>query len=402
MAERVFPLPDLGEGLEEAIVSAWLVDEGDTVSLNQPFVEIETAKATVEVPAPFAGRVARLHVAAGETLAVGAPLATFEVEGGGGTGTRHAGSSSPASSASPGVIGGDGSPAPAPAVASSVAATPAVRKLAKDLGVDLSMVSGSGPGGRVTREDVEVLSRSGIRATLPDGEPVTAWTVGSNTPAEEVPVSPIRRAVADRLSEVAAIPQVTTFRTVECTALDAMRRELGVSPLPVFVRALAEVVKDHPMLNATWTHRAILVHGKVNVGIATDTERGLVVPVVMDAWSLGIGEIADEIERLARAARAGSIKPTNTADATIAVTNTGSYGSEFGTPLLNPGHAVTIALGVIAPRALAIDGAVEARPACTLSLTFDHRVLDGATVGRAFGALVELLESRERLDALPR
>jgi 2-oxoisovalerate dehydrogenase E2 component (dihydrolipoyl transacylase) len=402
MAERVFPLPDLGEGLEEAIVSAWLVDEGDTVSLNQPFVEIETAKATVEVPAPFAGRVARLHVAAGETLAVGAPLATFEVEGGGGTGTRHAGSSSPASSASPGVIGGDGSPAPAPAVASSVAATPAVRKLAKDLGVDLSMVSGSGPGGRVTREDVEVLSRSGIRATLPDGEPVTAWTVGSNTPAEEVPVSPIRRAVADRLSEVAAIPQVTTFRTVECTALDAMRRELGVSPLPVFVRALAEVVKDHPMLNATWTDRAILVHGKVNVGIATDTERGLVVPVVMDAWSLGIGEIADEIERLARAARAGSIKPTNTADATIAVTNTGSYGSEFGTPLLNPGHAVTIALGVIAPQALVIDGAVEARPACTLSLTFDHRVLDGATVGRAFGALVELLESRERLDALPR
>jgi 2-oxoisovalerate dehydrogenase E2 component (dihydrolipoyl transacylase) len=401
MAERVFTLPDLGEGLEEAIVSAWLVDEGDTVSLNQPFVEIETAKATVEVPAPFAGRVARLHVAAGETLAVGAPLATFEVEGGDGTGTRHAGSSSPPASVLPGVIGGDGSPSSAPA-RPSVTATPAVRKLAKDLGVDLSTVSGSGQGGRVTREDVEALSRSGIRATLPDGEPVTAWTVGSNTPAEEVPVSPIRRAVADRLSEVAAIPQVTTFRTVECTALDAMRRELGVSPLPVFVRALAEVVKDHPMLNATWTHRAILVHGKVNVGIATDTERGLVVPVVMDAWSLGIGEIADEIERLARAARAGSIKPTNTADATIAVTNTGSYGSEFGTPLLNPGHAVTIALGVIAPQALVIDGAVEARPACTLSLTFDHRVLDGATVGRAFGALVELLESRERLDALPR
>jgi 2-oxoisovalerate dehydrogenase E2 component (dihydrolipoyl transacylase) len=401
MAERVFPLPDLGEGLEEAIVSAWLVAEGDTVSLNQPFVEIETAKATVEVPAPFAGRVARLHVAAGETLAVGAPLATFEVEGGDGTGTRHAGSSSPPASVLPGVIGGDGSPSSAPA-RPSVTATPAVRKLAKDLGVDLSTVSGSGQGGRVTREDVEALSRSGIRATLPDGEPVTAWTVGSNTPAEEVPVSPIRRAVADRLSEVAAIPQVTTFRTVECTALDAMRRELGVSPLPVFVRALAEVVKDHPMLNATWTDRAILVHGKVNVGIATDTERGLVVPVVMDAWSLGIGEIADEIERLARAAREGSIKPTNTSGATIAVTNTGSYGSEFGTPLLNPGHAVTIALGVIAPQALVIDGAVEARPACTLSLTFDHRVLDGATVGRAFGALVELLESRERLDALPR
>ncbi len=375
MAERVFTLPDLGEGLEEAIVSAWLVAEGATVELNQPFVEIETAKATVEVPSPFAGRVAKLHVGAGETLAVGAPLATFEVE--------------------------------AAAEATSVTAAPAVRKLAKDLGVDVSMVSGSGPGGRVTREDVESLARSGVRAasypaTLRSGEPANAWTVGSNTSSEEIPVSPIRRAVAERLSEAAAIPQVTTFRTVECTALEAVRRNLGVSPLPVFVRALSEVVKDHPMLNATWTDEALLVHDKVNVGIATDTERGLVVPVVMDAGSLGIGEIASEIDRLARAAREGSLKPTNTSGETIAVTNTGSYGSEFGTPLLNPGHAVTIALGVIAPRALVIDGRVEARPACTLSLTFDHRVLDGATVGRAFGALVELLESRERLDALPR
>ena len=375
MAERVFTLPDLGEGLEEAIVSAWLVAEGATVELNQPFVEIETAKATVEVPSPFAGRVAKLHVGAGETLAVGAPLATFEVE--------------------------------AAAEATSVTAAPAVRKLARDLGVDLAMVSGSGPGGRVTREDVESLARSGVRAasypaTLPSGGPATAWTVGSNSSSEEIPVSPIRRAVAQRLSQVAAIPQVTTFRTVECTALEAVRRNLGVSPLPVFVRALSEVVKDHPMLNATWTDEALLVHEKVNVGIATDTERGVVVPVVMDAGSLGIGEIASEIDRLARAAREGSLKPTNTSGETIAVTNTGSYGSEFGTPLLNPGHAATIALGVIAPRALVIDGRVEARPACTLSLTFDHRVLDGATVGRAFGALVVLLESRERLDTLPR
>lgn len=375
MAERVFSLPDLGEGLEEAVVSAWLIAEGDQVELNQPFVEIETVKATVEVPAPYAGRVSRLHVAAGVTLAVGAPLATFEIAGTDATG--------------------------------AVTATPAVRKLAKDRGVDLSVVSGSGPDGRVTREDVEALARSGTRAAAspaasPGGEPSTAWTVGTGTAAEEVPVSPIRRAIADTLSEVAAIPQVTTFRTVDCTALDTLRRELGVSPLPVFVRALAEIVSEHRMLNATWTDRSILVHGKVNVGVATDTDRGLVVPVVIDAGSRGIGEIAGTIDRLARAARAGSLKPTDTSGATIAVSNTGSYGSEFGTPLLDPGHAVTIALGVIGPRALVVDGAVEARPACTLSLTFDHRVLDGATVGRAFGALVKLLESRERLQALPR
>jgi pyruvate dehydrogenase E2 component (dihydrolipoamide acetyltransferase) len=361
MGERVFTLPDLGEGLEEAVVSEWLVAEGEQVELNHPFVEIETAKATVEVPAPFAGRIAKLHASSGATIAVGAPLVTFEVA--------------------------DGDPAagapPAPT------ATPAVRKLAKDLGVDLSLVTGSGPGGRVLREDVEATARPDAGAA-------------SNTAAEEIPISPIRRGIAERLTQVAAIPQVTTFRTVDCGALDAVRRELGVSPLPVFVRALAEIVTDHPLLNASWTERAILVHDRVDVGVATDTERGLVVPVVTDAGAIGIARIAAEIERLADAARAGGLKTTDAANATIAVSNTGSYGSEFGTPLLNPGHAVTIALGVIEDRALVVEGRVEARLACTLSLTFDHRVLDGAIVGRAFGALVDLLESPERLGALPR
>jgi 2-oxoisovalerate dehydrogenase E2 component (dihydrolipoyl transacylase) len=422
MAERMFTLPDLGEGLEEAVVSEWLVAEGDEVALNQPFVEIETAKATVEVPAPFAGRIAKLHAAAGATIAVGAPLVTFEVaeDGGEGAGAPAAGPRRGAATVAATDAGtGAASTAalrpdvpavpavPAAGATASPSSTPAVRKLAKDLGVDLAVVSGSGPGGRITREDVESHARSGIRAasyptSTPGGERGKAWTVGSNTPAEEVPISPIRRAIAERLVEVAAIPQVTTFRTVDATALETVRAEFGVSPLPVFVRALAQIVTEHPMLNASWAERSILVHEKVDAGIATDTERGLVVPVVMDAGSLGIAEIAEEIDRLARAAREGGLKPTDTSNATIAVSNTGSYGSEFGTPLLNPGHAVTIALGVIEPRPLVVDGRVEARAACTLSLTFDHRVLDGATVGRAFGALVDLLESGERLGALPR
>ena len=360
MPERVFPLPDLGEGLEEAVVSAWLVAEGDAVELNQPFVEIETAKATVEVPAPFAGTISKIHVGAGETLAVGAPLATFEVAGSVG--------------------------------ALPVTATPAVRKLAKDLGVDLSDVAGSGPDGRITRADVERLADSGRETE----------DVGRSTAASKAPLSPTRRAIAARLTEVAAIPQVTTFRTVDCIALEAVRADLGVSPLPLFVRALAEVCRDHPMLNASWDGERILMFPEIRVGIATDTERGLMVPVLADVGSLGITEIAAEIARLAEAARSNTLSRDDVVGATIAVTNTGSYGSEFGTPLLNPGHAVTIALGAIEPRALVVDGVVEARPACTLSLTFDHRVLDGATVGRALGALVELLESRERLEALPR
>jgi len=169
----------------------------------------------------------------------------------------------------------------------------------------------------------------------------------------------------------------------------------------VFVRALAEVCGEHPWINASWTEEGIRLHRSVHVGIATDTDRGLVVPVLRDARSKGIGTIAEEIGRLAEAARAGTLARDQLSGATITVTNTGSYGSEWGTPLLDPGHAVTIALGAIRPRALVVDGRVEARPACTLSCTFDHRVLDGATVGRALTALVRLLGIRELLATLP-
>lgn len=379
MGARVFVLPDLGEGLEEAVVTQWLVAEGDEVELNQPIAEVETAKAVVEVPSPFAGKVVRLHVVAGATLTVGSPLVTFDVAG---TEDRR-------ESSAPSALDEQSRPAASRSGGSHVAATPAVRKLAKDLGVDLESVTPSGAGGRVTRIDVE--AAAGVEREASDPETV-----------ETVPVTPLRKAIADRLAQVAAIPQVTTFRQVECSALETVRGELGVSPLPLFVRALAEVCADHPMLNSSWAGDRILVHRMVNVGIATDTERGLVVPVLRDARARTVAQIDEKITSLAERARSNALSRDDLADATIAVTNTGSYGSEFGTPLLNPGHAVTIALGVIEPRALVVNGRVEGRPACTLSLTFDHRVLDGATVGRAFTALVDLLESSERLSSLPR
>jgi 2-oxoisovalerate dehydrogenase E2 component (dihydrolipoyl transacylase) len=360
VAERTFMLPDLGEGLEEAEIAAWLVSEGDAVALNQPIVEVETAKANVEIPSPFAGRIATLHAAAGATVPVGSALVTFEVA--------------------------DIEPEATPAAPSG--ATPAVRKLAKELGVDLASVTGTGPGGRVTREDLE-RAASGASA------------IGTED-AEVVPLSMIRRAIAANLTKAAAVPTVTTFRTVDCTALEAFRRELEVSPLPVFVRALAEVCRSHPMLNAEWREDGIHVHARVDVGIAVDTERGLVVPAVRDVGALGIGEVAAEIARLAAAAREGALASDASAGATISLSNTGSYGSEAGTPLLNPPNAVTIALGVVQPRALVVDGLVEARPACTLSCTFDHRVLDGADVGRALTDLVAMLEDPERLRGLPR
>jgi 2-oxoisovalerate dehydrogenase E2 component (dihydrolipoyl transacylase) len=380
MAERVFAMPDLGEGLEEGEITSWLVAEGDEVALNQPIVEIETAKMTVEIPSPFAGVIAKLHAGAGDAVAVGAPLVTF-------SGVAGADAEDPVTAVDDAV---ETSP-PAAQAAGSVGATPAVRKRAKDLGIDLATVAGTGPGGRVTAEDVERAENEETGAATAD------------TGAERVPVSPIRRTIARRMEQAAAIPQVTTFRTVDATSLEAVRAELEVSPLPVFIAALCRTIAGHPILNAAWADDAILVHPTVHAGIAVDTERGLFVPVIRDAGSRGVADLSAEIRRLAEAAHAGSLSPDEATGATISVSNTGSYGSEAGTPLLNPPNAATIALGVIEPRALVTGGgAVEARPACTISLTFDHRVLDGAAAGRALTDLVDLLEDADALRELPR
>ena len=354
----VFAMPDLGEGLEEGEIVAWLVTEGDAVALNQPLVEVETAKATVEIPSPHAGTVTSLHGAVGEQVPVGAPLVTFDG----------------------GLVGGT---AEQPA-----RATPPVRKLARELGVDLSDVAGSGPEGRITADDVRA----------------SAQTASGETPRppQEAAPSRSRATIAATLSRQAAIPQVTTFRTVDCSALETLRADLGVSPLPVVVAALCRTVAEHPALNAWWHDDGVEERTEVHVGIAADTDRGLVVPVVRDAGALGIGAVGAEIARLAEAARAGSLAPGELTGATVAVSNTGSYGSEAGTPILSPGTSLTLAIGMIEPRALVVDGQVVARPACTMSATFDHRVLDGAVVGRALTDLVNLLTSAQRLGDLPR
>jgi pyruvate dehydrogenase E2 component (dihydrolipoamide acetyltransferase) len=259
-----------------------------------------------------------------------------------------------------------------------------VRKLAKDLGVELSVIEGTGPDGRVTEDDVR------------------AAAGGPDEDAERVPVTPARKTIAGNLERQATIPQVTTFRNVDCTSLETWRADLGVSPLPVVVAALCRTVEDHPLLNASWGGDHLRTPAAINVGLAADTERGLVVPVVRNAGAKGIAALAEEIRRLAAAAREGTLSPEELSGATIAVSNTGSYGSEAGTPILSPGTGVTLAFGAIQDRALVVDGVVVARKAATISLTFDHRVLDGAAVGRALGDLVALLESAERLEGLPR
>jgi pyruvate dehydrogenase E2 component (dihydrolipoamide acetyltransferase) len=427
MGAKDFLLPDLGEGLEEAEVVTWRVSEGDRVELNQPLVEVNTAKALVEIPSPFAGVVAGLHAGEGEVVKVGMPLVTIEVE--------ESGESTAAPEAAPpaeevpspdapkrrAVLVGYGvaeeEPESRPAGAGRrrgdgggpVPASPPVRRLAKDLGVDLAAVAGTGPGGRVTREDVEKAAAGGVQA--PAAAEATAAAPAPTGEAERIPVRGTRRLIAEHMTQSAReIPHVTTFLTVDAHWLEEFRRDIAegsearISPLPIIVRALAEIVRGHPKLNASFDaeRSEMVLYRDCHVGIATDTERGLLVPVVRDAGRRGILDIAAEIGALSQAARKGTIRPDQMAGGTVTVTNVGTFGSESGTPIINLPQAAILAVGVIEPRALVVDGEVTARPAMTLSLSFDHRLLDGAEAGRALRDLGQCLESPFRLGSLPR
>jgi pyruvate/2-oxoglutarate dehydrogenase complex dihydrolipoamide acyltransferase (E2) component len=439
MAERTFDLPDLGEGLEDAELVGWKVSEGDEVELNQPLVEVNTAKALVEIPSPFAGKVTKLHGAEGDVIKVGAPLITFEVaEGAPTTGEAAAaavagqeakevredgGSKREAVLVGYGVDqeGGKGrrrklrppGPRQAPAaVAEStepegpaptgVRATPPVRKLARERGLDLKSIRGTGPGGRITREDVLGAGpgpRETTAAEVPRGEDV------------RVPVRGVRRLIAEKMARSwTKIPHVTTFHTADATWVDALRRELTeesgtkVSSLAVVVRALGEILGAHPKLNSTYDTDAgeHVLRGEYHVGIATDSDRGLMVPVVRDVDRKGIVTLARDIAEVVGAARDGKATPDQLTGSTITVSNVGTFGSSYGTPIINFPEAAILALGTIEPRALVVDGRVEARPAVTLSLSFDHRIIDGADADRAMRDLRQLLESPFRLGALPR
>lgn len=424
MAVKKFLLPDLGEGLEDAEVVTWRVAEGDRVELNQTLVEVNTAKALVEVPSPWEGVVDKLYASEGDVVKVGQPLVSIRLEEGAAEGGEVAGGEGqePGPRRRPVLVGygveeeETASPPPAKKAAAGarqgpVRASPPVRRLARELGIDLSVVQGTGPGGRVTREDLMRTSEVAAQPTAAGDERAVGERAGPEDVREIIAVKGTRRLIAEKMARSAReIPHVTTFLTVDAFHLQAFREDIAteggerVSPLPIVVRALVEVCMEHPKLNSSFDHDGsqIVVHGRCHVGIATDTERGLLVPVIHDADRKGIVEISREIETLGEAARSGTAKPQDLTGGTITVTNVGTFGAEFGTPIINHPEAAILALGVIEPRALVVGGEVQARPAVTLSLSFDHRVLDGAEAGRALKALGDLLESPFRLGALPR
>ncbi|MEV4455518.1 dihydrolipoamide acetyltransferase family protein [Microbispora sp. NPDC049633] len=474
---REFRLPDVGEGLTEAEIVKWHVAPGDSVKINQTIVEIETAKAVVELPCPYEGTVSALMADEGQTVDVGAPIISVE-DGAGGDGagpgrealaddmvpdvrkaqaSAHAPAQDPAKEKRQPVLVGYGvktsatrrrprkpaSPAPsAPASsapASSVAAAavlpasapvatvaataapvapvapaaqaaqgngagasvrarvlakPPVRKLAKDLGVDLTALTGTGPQGSITRADVEAAVAA----------PSLATAGGRDTTAREerIPVRGVRKATAQAMVASAfSAPHVTEWLQVDVTeTMEAVRRlrtlpefaEVKVSPLLLVAKALITAVKRHPMANASWTGEEIVVKHYVNLGIAAATDRGLIVPNIKDADAMSLPGLARALGELTERARAGKCQPAELSGGTITITNVGVFGVDAGTPILNPGEVAILAVGQIRDMPWVVDGQLAVRKVTTLALSFDHRVVDGelgSYVLRDVGAMLE-------------
>ena len=456
---KEFNLPDLGEGLTEGEILSWLVKVGDTIELNQPIVEVETAKAAVEIPAKWAGVVTRIFHEAGTTVEVGAPIVAIDTDPSGGDLPEPSAESlaavevAPAEGAvEPGLIGGPApggrtavlvgygpknttakrrprlgtppapptttgtgstppaaaarspeaapearqnaplpTPSPAPVIGPTnganggpVLAKPPVRKLARDLGVDLAEIAGTGPKGSVTRDDVHKAAAEPQAAT-----PAATGPAFDASREQRIAVKGVRKLTAENMVASAfTAPHVTEFLTVDVTrsmkALDKLKArrefaELRISPLLLVAKAVLLAVKRHPMVNSTWSGETgeIVVKEYVNLGIAAATERGLIVPNVKDAGRLTLRELAEALNTLVQVAKSGKTPPADMAGGTLSITNVGVFGVDTGTPILPPGESAILAFGAIKPMPWVHKDKIKIRQVTTLGLSFDHRVIDG-------------------------
>jgi len=488
MATRQFKLPDVGEGLTEGEILQWLVAVGDTVTVNQPLCEVETAKAAVELPSPFAGTVTELLFEAGTMVDVGTPIITIDI--GGDAAPAAPAAAAPAEEPAAGLIGGAapggrtavlvgygprntearrrprrggetvaaratapvvlpeadygsggserppllatapdagtkpvrhgglevGRQAEAHALRGDAAtsggaapgrgrlrplAKPPVRKYAKDLGVDLTTVTGSGAGGVITRADVDA-AVAGAR-----GGSVIQGTFGAEVPStqreQRIPIKGVRKhTAAAMVASAFTAPHVTEFLTVDVTRTMNLRARLAarpelagvkVTPLLFVAKALLLAVRRHPMVNSSWDDAAqeIVVKDYVNLGIAAATPRGLVVPNIKDAGQLSLAELAGALADLTATAREGKTAPADMSGGTITITNVGVFGVDTGTPILNPGESAILAFGAVREMPWVHKGKVVPRQVTQLALSFDHRIIDGELGSRFLADIGALL-----------
>jgi len=438
---KEFRLPDLGEGLTESEILSWKVDVGDTVSLNQVIAEVETAKAVVELPSPFAGVIKELHEQPGSVVEVGKPIVSFEVADDAGappsapSGAAGAGSGETVAETpkrEPNLVGygavveGSGRPTrrartfapvvgPAepkhsvvdPAEPKPVAtgpaetppadsgraerprSTPPVRKLAKDLGLDLAQVPGTGPGGLITREDVQEFSGHAAEPVPQQRRESSSAGAGTGERETRTPIKGVRKHTAAAMVQSAfTAPHATEFLTVDVTpSLDLLAKlktsrefsGIKLTPLTLAAKAVLIALGRNPALNSRWDeeNQEIVTFNYVNLGIAAATPRGLMVPNIKDAHALPFPRLAQELTALADTARAGKTTPADLSGGTISITNIGVFGIDAGTPILNPGEAAILGLGAVRTMPWEYRGEVALRQVVTLSLSFDHRLVDG-------------------------
>ena len=374
-----FKLPDLGEGLTEGEVARWLVAEGDVVAEDDPLVEIQTDKTTVEIPSPAAGPVTRILVGAGEIVPVGTVLVVI---GGDGDDPRDMAPPAPAAAAM------SGGQSPGPVSGGRVRATPLVRRLADELGVDLAAVRGTGPQGRVTEADVRGAAAS--TAAMSGGQSPGHVPSGHAGEGRRERLHGVRRLIAEHMTRAhREVPPVTWVE--EC---DFSRVDLKLL-VPVLLQACASALQEFPELNARLEGDEIVYLDRYDLGVAVQTDEGLVVPVVRSCDTRSIDELRADVDRLADAARTGALKPEELRGSTFSITSAGKLAGLFQTPIVNHPEVAILSVGRVAERPVVRDGQVTSAPMGHIAITFDHRVVDGARAA-AFGlAVIARIESGE-------
>jgi 2-oxoglutarate dehydrogenase E2 component (dihydrolipoamide succinyltransferase)/2-oxoisovalerate dehydrogenase E2 component (dihydrolipoyl transacylase) len=368
-------MPQLGESIAEGTVIKWLVPKGGRIEKDQPLLEVETEKVALEIPSPSTGTLSEVLVQEGQTVPVGTLIARLDSDVSSETTAMNR-------------VGGVVVRQIEPQVAGEEHHSPAVRQLAKEYGVNLSQVTGTGAGGRVTKKDVQdFLTQSGVQAKVisPGGE----QSMGEDI----LPFTQMRRTIADRMvKSKQTSAHVTTYFEVDFSAIAAFREGRSLTYLPFVIRAVTRAIRDVPMVNSAWSEQGIIVKRDIHIGIATALEDGLLVPVVRSADRKGLMQLASEVADLAERARNKKLNPEEVQGGTFTITNHGGFGSLFSTPIIHQPQIAILGVGAIQKRAVVINDGIVIRPMGYLSLSFDHRVIDGAIADQFMAKIKGYLE----------